>query len=234
MKTRKIVLTSVAFTALIAATLAIVTALERSESPLAGVPTPEATEIQSAGDTAATSAAVSDVGEDEHILGDVDAPITIIEYSSLTCPHCASFHQDTLPQLKREWLETGKARLVYRHYPLDRLALAAALMTNCFEGKRFFGVLEMLFDRQQQWARADNPGAALARIGAQAGMDQKTFERCVTDQEEAQQILQTQKAGREQVDIQSTPTFLIEGEKIEGAKPYSEFERVLNSVQEGA
>jgi protein-disulfide isomerase len=221
-------------TALIAVALVAVTALDRGNSPLAGIPTPDTAAVQDQADSAATQASVQEVGADEHVLGDADAPITIIEYSSLTCPHCASFHQDTLPQLKQEWIETGKAKLVFRHYPLDRLALGAALMTNCFEGDRFFAVLEMLFAQQQQWARADNPGQALARIGAQAGMDQSTFEQCVTDQQEAQDILAKQEAGRKQAEIQSTPTFLIEGEKIEGAKPYAEFEEVLSDLEDGA
>lgn len=231
MNTRKIVIASVAATGLIAAALVAVTALDRSHGPLAGVPTPQATEVQASGGGEAAQASVDEIGENEHVLGQPDAPITIIEYASLTCPHCADFHQDTLPQLKSDWIETGKAKLVFRHYPLDRLALAAALMTNCFEGDRFFGVLDMLFARQQQWSRAENPGQALARIGAQAGMDQQTFEQCVTDQQEAQAILQTQKQGRDKADIQSTPTFLIEGEKIEGAKPYSEFEQVLQNAE---
>ncbi len=83
--------------------------------------------------------------EDDRILGAADAPATIIEYSSLTCPHCASFHRSTLPQVKADWIETGKARLVYRHYPLDRLALYAAAVANCVQGDGFFGVLDTLF-----------------------------------------------------------------------------------------
>jgi protein-disulfide isomerase len=234
MNTRKIMMAGAGLTALIAVALVGVTALDRGNSPLAGMPTPDTAAVQDQADSQATLASVQEIGADEHVLGDADAPITIIEYSSLTCPHCASFHQDTLPQLKQEWIETGKAKLVFRHYPLDRLALGAALMTNCFEGDRFFAVLEMLFAQQQQWARADNPGQALARIGAQAGMDRSTFEQCVTDQQEAQDILAKQEAGRKQAEIQSTPTFLIEGEKIEGAKPYAEFDKVLSDLEEGA
>jgi protein-disulfide isomerase len=177
---------------------------------------------------------VSTVGDDEHILGEPDAPITIVEYSSLTCPHCASFHQDTLPKLKEEWIETGKAKLVYRHYPLDRLALAGALVANCFEGDRFFAVMDMLFAQQRQWARADNPGQALQKIASQAGMDNDTFNQCLSDQQEAEKILSRQQAGRERAEVQSTPTFLIDGEKIEGAKPYAEFEQALQAAEDGA
>lgn len=232
MNTRKIVIASVTLTALIAVALVVVTAFDRSSSPLANMPTPSAEQIAASDSgTEATPASFHEIGDDEHILGDPDAPITIIEYSSLTCPHCASFHQDTLPQLKKEWIEPGKARLVYRHYPLDRLALAAALMTNCFEGKRFFGVVDMLFSQQQQWTRAEQPGEALAKIGAQAGMDRQTFEQCVTDQQEAEHILQVQKAGRDEAEVESTPTFVIDGEKLTGARPYEEFEQALEDAE---
>ncbi|MBK1698968.1 DsbA family protein [Rhodovibrio salinarum] len=186
------------------------------------------------GDVQTAQTDVTQVGDDEHILGDPDAPVTIIEYSSLTCPHCANFHEETLPKLKQEWIEPGKAKLVLRHYPLDRLALAGALVANCFEGDRFFAVVDLMFAQQQQWARADNPGQALQRLVSQAGMDSETFNQCISDQEEAKKILDRQQVGREQAGIQSTPTFLIDGTKLEGAQPYAEFEQALEAAGDGA
>lgn len=170
------------------------------------------------------------VAADEHILGAADAPITIIEYSSLTCPHCASFHRETLPELKENWIEPGKARLVYRHYPLDRLALRAAMVSECLEGKRYFSFLDLLFKQQQRWARADDPIDALSRLARMAGIGPDDFQTCVQDEPTARRILERQVAARDTFDVSSTPTFIIEGEKVSGAQPYSKFESILESL----
>ena len=241
MKLRNILIAGVAVVAITGAGLAAYLASGGESESVASLPAGAGEAIQAAqerndgGDvTKVQSGEVTSVGEDEHVLGDPDAPITIIEYSSLTCPHCASFHNDTLPKLKEEWIETGKAKLVYRHYPLDRLALAGALVANCFEGDRFFAVMDMMFAQQRQWTRSDNPGEALQRLASQAGMDNETFNQCISDQQEAKQILDRQQAGRDQAEVQSTPTFLIDGEKLEGAKPYAEFEKALKAAGDGA
>jgi protein-disulfide isomerase len=241
MKLRNILIAGVAVVAITGAGLATYLASGGESESVAGLPAGAGEAIQAAqerndgGDvTKVQSGDVTSVGENEHVLGDPDAPITIIEYSSLTCPHCASFHNDTLPKLKEEWIETGKAKLVYRHYPLDRLALAGALVANCFEGDRFFAVMDMMFAQQRQWTRSDNPGEALQRLASQAGMDNETFNQCISDQQEAKKILDRQQAGRDLAKVQSTPTFLIDGEKLEGAKPYAEFEQALEAAEDGA
>ena len=104
------------------------------------------------------------VHDDDRILGAPDAPITIIEYSSLTCPHCASFHNDTLPQIKETWIDTGRARLVYRHFPFDGLGLRAALVANCLPDKQHFNFISALYRGQHMWARSQEPIASLERI----------------------------------------------------------------------
>ncbi|SDF42227.1 Thioredoxin [Limimonas halophila] len=169
--------------------------------------------------------------EHGRVMGDPDAPITIVEFASLTCPHCAHFHRDTLPKLKENWIEPGKAKLIYRHYPLDRPALRAAMAANCFEGDRFFAVLEMMFDSQAKWARAQEPTKALGRIAGMAGMDKGTFESCVNDDAEAESIVQQQLQARKEIGIQSTPTFLIDGEKLAGNQPYDKFVEALEAAQ---
>lgn len=167
--------------------------------------------------------AVTDIREDDHVMGDPDAPNTIIEYASLTCPHCASFHANTLPTLKKNWIETGKAKLVYRHYPLDKRALRASLLANCFEGDRFFAVIDMLFKTQPRWSRADNPMEDFAKIAGMAGLDQESFESCMTDEAMVDRILRKQMTARDEVEIQSTPSFLVNGEKITGSQGYDAF-----------
>ncbi|WP_161958840.1 DsbA family protein [Ferruginivarius sediminum] len=200
----------------------------------AHTPLPAAHDIAAPSDAsdAMQRVAVTDIGEDEYVLGDPDAPLTIIEYASLTCPHCASFHRETLPKLKENWIEPGKAKLVYRHYPLDELALRGALLANCFEGDKFFAVLDLLFKSQQRWARAQDPIQALARIGGMAGLDQQSFETCMTDQAEADSIIEMQLEARNEIDLTSTPTFVVEGEKVVGSQPYEVFAEKLQEAEQ--
>lgn len=169
--------------------------------------------------------------DDDHILGSPDAPITILEYSSLTCPHCASFHKDTLPQIKKDWIETGQARLVYRHFPFDQLGLRAALVANCLEGNLHFIFLDALFKGQKKWARSQDPIGALARIASLAGMDKATFDACMADEDEMKLILQRKQEGISAYDVNSTPSFIINGRKISGARPYEEFKKILEDIQ---
>lgn len=168
---------------------------------------------------------------DEYILGSPDAPITIIEYSSLTCPHCASFHNDTLPKLKDTWIAEGKARLVYRHFPLDRLALGAALVSNCLEGKRYFNFIELLFREQERWSTAGDPVAVLAQLATMAGVDRERFDACLKDEAELDRILQRRQKGEEEFGISSTPTFIINGRKAQGAIDFEEFNKLLSNAE---
>ena len=170
------------------------------------------------------------VHDDDRILGDVGAPVTIIEYSSLTCPHCATFHTDTLPQIKADWIDQGKARLVYRHFPLDGVALRAAAVANCLEGDRHFSFLEALFRSQQRWARSSDPIEALGGIAKLAGMDDATFQSCVETDEEMERILARAREGAAAYDVQSTPTFVVNGRKVSGALPIEDFEKILSEA----
>src|SRR4051794_18873459 len=105
---------------------------------------------------AAAAAATPAATAEDTVLGRADAPVTIIEYASLTCPHCARFHAATLPRLRQEWIDAGKARLVFRDFPLDKLALVAAMMARCADKAVYFDLLGELFARQDEWSRADD------------------------------------------------------------------------------
>ena len=168
----------------------------------------------------------------DRILGDPQAPITIIEYSSLTCPHCADFHRDTLPRLKEEYLDTGKAKLIFRDYPTqpaDR-AIAAAMLARCARPERYFGFLEMLFRSQVAWRDSADPIAALAQVGLLGGLTRADFDTCLANRELFEGIRQIQSDGRAEFGIQSTPTFIIEGEMIEGAESYEKFDEILRPL----
>ncbi len=171
------------------------------------------------------------VTEEDRILGNPDAPITIIEYSSLTCPHCARFHKDTLPAIKKIWIVPGKARLVYRNFPLDGLALRAAAVASCVEGDAYFSFLDALFRGQAQWSRAKDPTAALAQVARFAGIDQKGFDACLADKEEMDHILKQKIDGQQAYNINSTPTFIINGEKVEGALGPEQFGKLLAKAE---
>ncbi len=186
---------------------------------------------QTAANTAAapqvTAAGDMPLFADDRILGAEDAPVTIIEYSSLTCPHCASFHRGTLPQVKAEWIDTGRARLVYRHYPLDQLGLRAAAAANCIEGDGFFGFIDVLFENQQNWSRNQDPIGALQKLAGLAGLSPEAFEACITDEAEITRILEVQTDGRDNYEVASTPSFVVNGQRVVGARGYDEFKTVL-------
>lgn len=167
---------------------------------------------------------------DDRILGQADAPVTIIEFSSLTCPHCAAFHSGTLPQVKKEWIETGRARLVFRHFPLDQLALRAAAAADCVQGDGFFGFLDVLFKNQDKWARSDDPLSAIAQYAALAGLDKATYEKCVTDEAAFDRIIERQTNGRDRYNVTSTPTFVVNGTPVAGNRSYEEFKSVLEEA----
>lgn len=149
----------------------------------------------------------------ERILGDPGASVTIIEYASLTCPHCAAFHRETLPVLKERYIDTGKAKLVFRDFPLDRAALAAAALAHCAGDARYFKFLDAIFANQQSWARASDPVAALRQLTRLGGLPDADAEACLADQGLQDAILQTRLDGEREFGVNSTPTILVNGEK---------------------
>jgi len=169
----------------------------------------------------------------ERVIGKAEAPITIVEYASLTCPHCARFHMETLPKIKAAYIDTGKAKLIFRDFPFDGLALRAAALARCAPQERYFAVLDTLFQQQETWSRAKDPLAAIGNIGKLAGMSQATVDACFKDTKLMDSIVQIRLDGEKQ-GVDSTPTFLIGGKKISGAQPFEEFDKLLKSLPGGA
>jgi protein-disulfide isomerase len=178
----------------------------------------------------AARAEVQEIFPDDRILGPADAPITIIEYSSLTCPHCAVLHREALPEIKETWIAEGKARLVFRHFPLDAMALRAAAVADCIEGERFFGFLDLLFKSQKRWAKSNPPLKALGQLARLAGMSQEKFESCANDEAEMNRILERRQDGMQTYDVKSTPTLIINGRKVEGARDFDHFEKIFKEI----
>ncbi len=175
-------------------------------------------------------AEAQEIFPDDRILGPADAPITIIEYSSLTCPHCAVLHREALSEIKATWIADGRARLVFRHFPLDAMALRAAAVADCIEGDRFFGFLDLLFKSQKRWAKSNPPLKALGQLARLAGMSQKKFESCANDEAQMDRILERRQDGTQTYDVKSTPTLIINGRKVEGARDFDHFEKIFKEI----
>jgi protein-disulfide isomerase len=167
----------------------------------------------------------------ERVLGDPKAPITMIEYSSLGCPHCARFHKETLPDIKKNYIDTGKAKLIYRDYPLGGAAYAASMMARCAPPSRYFQFIEVLFKNQESWANSKDPRAALARIGKLGGMSQADFDACLKNEALFQGLRNVQLEAKQTFEVNATPTFIINGEKVSGARPYEDFRKVLDNAK---
>ncbi len=165
----------------------------------------------------------------ERTLGAADAPVTLIEYASLTCPHCANFAKETLPTIKKEYVETGKVKLIYRDYPLDNLAMRAAIMARCAPKERYFGLVETLFASQATWMRAPDPSAALQRVGAIAGLSAENYEACVANKEIFDGVMALRAKG-EADKLTGTPYFMLEGKPMTGEISVAEFRKKLDAA----
>ena len=170
----------------------------------------------------------------EQILGDPQAPVTIIEYASLTCPHCAQFHTEVLPELKERYIAPGKVRVIYRDFPLDQKALSAAALAHCAGPDRYFSFLDVLFQTQASWAQADDHIAALKRLGKLGGLSEEQMDACLADEELADGILRTRLEGQNQHQIGSTPTLVIDGKTYAGSRDIEELETLIDPLIGGS
>ncbi len=168
----------------------------------------------------------------DRVLGDPNAPIEIVEYSSLTCSHCRHFHIDILPDLKKNYLDTGRAKLVYRDFPFDQLGLMAAIMARCAPPSRYFQFLDVLFQNQEKWTQNADPVRALARIGSLGGLSEADFRACTENRTIVDGVLQTRLEAGKRYQVNSTPSFIINGEKrIVGSQPYKVFDDLLKKLE---
>jgi len=170
------------------------------------------------------------IAADDRILGKPDAPITIVEFASLTCPHCADFDANTLPKLKAEWIDTGKARLVFKDFPLDQAAVRAAMLARCAPPEQFYPFLDALFHSQTTWAAGGKVDAALGKLAKLSGMSDDQFAACMKDDAIQKRVLDSRLEAEQTYKVESTPTFFINGVQVVGAQPYAEFQRVLNKA----
>lgn len=165
-------------------------------------------------------------------LGPANAAVTITEYASMTCPHCAAFNADVFPKIKSEYIDTGKIRYVFREFPLDIKAAAGSVLSRCIakdDANKYFAVTDLLFKTQADWVMK-NTTESLIRIGKQAGLTQEQIEACLRDQSLLDKLAADQKYAAEVLKVDSTPTFFINGEKIKGETSIEEFEKRINPL----
>lgn len=165
-------------------------------------------------------------------LGLATAPVTIIEYASVTCPHCAAFHAQTYPKLKEKYIDTGKVRFIFREFPTGPVnaSIAGFMLARC-SGDKYFPMIEAMFEQQQTWI--PNPYEGLLRIARQAGMTQESLETCLKDRKLANEIAESARRAVDKFGVNSTPTFFVNGTKIVGEQPLAAFDKAIEAVLKG-
>ncbi len=165
----------------------------------------------------------------ERAIGRPDAPVTIVEYASMTCPHCAAFHNEQFEALKERYIDTGKVRLVFQNFILNTVDLRASMMARCAPDGQFFGLVKVLFRSQGNWARSTDPVAELAKLGRLAGIDEKTFEACMSSEPLIDGLVKLREQGSA-AGVISTPTFVINGERVVGGHTIDELAAIIDPL----
>jgi len=163
------------------------------------------------------------------VLGEADAPVTVVEYASFTCPHCGTFAKEIFPQVRQNYVETGKVKFILREVYFDQYGLWASMVARCGGEKGFYPLAHRFLTTQESWTGADDIGLAIHQIGRRAGLSADRLEQCLSDREFATALLADYQEHRAEDDIQSTPTFIINGKKHGGAMSYEEFSKLLDA-----
>ena len=167
----------------------------------------------------------------EKVLGKDDAPVTMVEYASMTCSHCAHFHKETLPAIKEKYIDTGKVRFIMREFPLDNLAAAASMLARCVPADKVYPAIGLFFETQAEWAFVqDNPVAKLFEIAKQAGFTKDSFDKCLTNQKLLDQINAQRARASNQFGVSATPTFFINGKKLQSAPTVEAFDGMIEPL----
>ncbi|CAN7560556.1 DsbA family protein [Phyllobacterium sp. LjRoot231] len=164
------------------------------------------------------------------VMGKADAPVTIIEYASMTCPHCAHFATTTLPTIKEKYIDIGKAKLILREFPFDPRAAAAFMLARCAPEDRYYPLVEVLFKQQEQWAGAANAEEPLLQISKLAGFTQESFKACLTNQKLLDDVNAVRERGANEFGVNATPTFFINGARYSGALSVDEMSAIIDGL----
>jgi len=168
-------------------------------------------------------------------LGDDKAPVTIVEYASMTCPHCAHFQEVTFPEIKKRYIDTGKVRYILRDFPLDELAGAAFVLAHCAakdDKNKYYSMIDTLFSQQRQWA-VEKPIPPLMAIAKQAGLTEQSFNACISNQKAWDAMESVRQRAMKEFKVQSTPTFFVNGTQVNGAVSIEDFAKVIDPYLKG-
>ena len=164
-------------------------------------------------------------------LGPAEAKVTVVEYASMTCGHCAHFAKDVWPEFKKKYVDSGKVHFVFREFPLDNLAAAASMLARCAGEGKTFPLIEVLFEKQAEWAFVQgNPVPKLFEIAKQAGFTQASFDKCLTDQKLLDEITAGRTRASDVFGVSATPTFFINGKKLEGSPTMESFDKMIEPL----
>ena len=180
-------------------------------------------------DASEPAPAVPEVKEGDKTLGEANAPVTIVEYFSLGCPHCRNFHENVLPKLKADYIDSGKVRLVFRDFPLDGVAYAAAQLTRCMNDLAYFPMVDTLFAQQETW-HVEGGVEQIKTIARTAGLDDAAFNACISDQAVKGKIKAGQDEAVNTFKIDSTPTFFINDRVLKGVPEYQAFKATIDGA----
>ncbi len=197
----------------------------------AGDMTPLVTPAAAQEATASASSTVALVPD--MILGKADAPLTVTEYASFTCPHCANFHDTVWSDFRKNYIETGKVKFVYREVYFDKFGLWAAMVARCGGPEKYFGISDMLYDGQREWLASGDPAGisdALKKIGLSAGLSADQIDACMKDDAKAQAMVTAYQTNATNDKIEGTPTFIINGESHTGEQTYADFAAMLDAA----
>jgi len=166
--------------------------------------------------------------------GSPNAPVTLIEYASMTCSHCATFHATTYPALKSRYIDTGKVRYILREFPLDPLAAGAFMLARCAGDGKYFNLVDTLFREQKAWAFAQNPIPPLLKIAKDNGFTEQSFEQCLSNQKLLDGLEEVRQRAQTKFGVNSTPTFFVNGKIVRGTMSIEELEKQMQPFLKGS
>jgi protein-disulfide isomerase len=170
----------------------------------------------------------------DRVLGNDKAPITVIEYASMTCSHCARFYNEVFQPFKKKYIDTGKVRFIMREFPLDPLAASASALARCQSDDKYFPTVEVLFEQQKDWAFVDDPSKALFAMAQKFGFTQQSFEACLSDSKLSQALDDGRGKAKEKFGVKGVPAFFINGERMQGEKTLDNFDKMLEPLLKGS
>ncbi len=170
--------------------------------------------------------------DDDMAMGNPDAKVVMVEYASLTCPHCADFHKEVFPDLKKKYIDTGKMRFVFRQFPTPPVpyAVGGEAVARCAGPDKYFDLLDILYEKQRYWVTSNNPRKALMEMAATAGISQEAFDACVSDEANIKRIQEVSKIAQDEFKINGTPSFVINGKLYPRVRTLESFVEVIDPM----